>query len=406
LAAGGCLIAIIGALSNLRRTGDIFSPRVIIPIAVVGLYWLGFLSSDVHLRDPAVARVIFIGQIGFLFGFLISRSHFMRLPYDFNLPRNKPAIDATLLVLWLLGTFGFLVIVFQAGVPILRDDLQNYRFEMQSDVSYFGFVNLLYKSYIIYIYLSAIELLRRERHAKNDILIIIGLLTALIALASFGNRGLVFFPIVTVLVIYHYLRRPLGLISILVGGPIIILLATSIGYYRLKSGDIASWGNLLEWAIHELSVPSDNLSVITRLFPDQHAYMLGRGVLAPLATILPGKQYLLDWYLKDLSGLKYTGGGLPPTLFGLFYIDFGFIGVFFGSAFLGGILVRLWRAMQKSRNPISLVMYAFAIETVIVSFRNSLTIDAFLAFAVLIFIALRYVRTIGRRATAGTLEST
>lgn len=57
-------------------------------------------------------------------------------------------------------------------------------------------------------------------------------------------------------------------------------------------------------------------------------------------TALPGKTIPLDRTIKELTGSTFVGGGIPPTLIGEGYVNFGYLGVA-GSAFVLLLFVRL-----------------------------------------------------------------
>jgi len=164
-----------------------------------------------------------------------------------------------------------------------------------------------------------------------------------------------------------------------------------LGYYRSTSGYNVELTQVFDRVMHELSIAQNNLYIVLSIFPEEHSYMYGAGFFSALLTLLPGKQYLIDWYIKDLSCLEFEGGGLPPTLLGLFYIDFSFIGVFIFAVVLGYMLMKTYTYAIRKNSALTYIVFAFFLELLLSGIRNILIPEIFIMYTILIFGALYFL---------------
>ena len=87
----------------------------------------------------------------------------------------------------------------------------------------------------------------------------------------------------------------------------------------------------------------------TVLITDADGLAWGRGVLMDVGILMPGGGQGLDMYLKERLNAQWIGGGgLPPSLLGSFYYDFGFSGVILLSV-ATGMLLQVWRSSLSGR---------------------------------------------------------
>lgn len=125
---------------------------------------------------------------------------------------------------------------------------------------------------------------------------------------------------------------------------IAIALFAFVGVYgAIRGGGGSAAGSLL----NEFKVSSVNLNNILYTFPRRVPYQWGSTYLLDIQALFSDVQGTTMW-LKDMLGLRFSGGGVTPTLLGEFYINWGFPGVLIGMTFVGAI----FRAVERSyRNP-------------------------------------------------------
>jgi hypothetical protein len=128
----------------------------------------------------------------------------------------------------------------------------------------------------------------------------------------------------------------------------------------LDQGDYAS---IATWNLaHYAKDVGDNMLLTKHLvdwgkLPTQY----GASYLSPIVTALPGQQETLDLQIKDAAGSTFIGGGIPPTLVGEGFVNFGFVGVFLAGALLS-TLVHYWsRRALAHTNSLDCFVYGFVI---------------------------------------------
>lgn len=65
--------------------------------------------------------------------------------------------------------------------------------------------------------------------------------------------------------------------------------------------------------------------------------------------LLPGPDPDFTMWLKEQTGIMFSGGGLTPTILGEFYLNFGFSAIFIGMFILGVYSVFLNRYFVKHK---------------------------------------------------------
>jgi hypothetical protein len=126
--------------------------------------------------------------------------------------------------------------------------------------------------------------------------------------------------------------------------------------------------------------------------------LCGGGLLMDLSIILPGGEQGLDFYLRRelIENDWIGGGGMPPTLFGSLFADFGSCGVFFVT-FLIYIFLAVFYRFAKF-HPITCILYVNCAIFTIKAFFGSLgqnfllynlVFNGFFIFAICLFTVVR-----------------
>lgn len=205
-------------------------------------------------------------------------------------------------------------------------------------------------------------------------------------------------------------RRFIGLVVV---GALVVTLG-------LASRQSAQSGEPLAVALHEvrddlIGATSNPFSVLdSYLLSKEYVDQSGNGLWQELGILvtrfvprrfLPDKPLILGLRLREFFwGDKL--GGIPPSIFGEFYISLGYPGVAIGSFLLGcflGLLHRLY--VLAFRHPDRVVLYAVTSSTVIfTSIRSGLEIGVVNAtFAVLAIAVVRMLSRVRSRSTVSGL---
>jgi hypothetical protein len=205
------------------------------------------------------------------------------------------------------------------------------------------------------------------------------LLIASVLLASLGNRS-----------VLVYLFAPLVLASVLEAGRIgdreqqlrlyvLLLVAPGIvvagaTYRVLATPEMASYdeyrsavgerdlGTIARIStVHYAGVVANNLLITDSLYESELLErQYGLTLLDPLHTALPVERSTLDQRIREASGRRFLGGGIPPTLAGEGLVNFGLPGIAiwgFSSIAFPFYWFRKYMASQSLRR--SLVAHAY-----------------------------------------------
>lgn len=386
---------IVSAMSYLE-TRDFCAPPVAVPLVIWLLFAIGFIpASLIFGTEPGFFWVVILGLIGISAGALIvPLPELPQVPPPLRTP-HRSFLRLFLIVSFGAGLAGFLGIVVQSGIPLLNPDVAQYRIDAQQSMRFFGYLSLLLKNFQLFIYIAVAAL--GAGVFRRRLPLLVGVVLAFAGLGALGNRGLVLFPLFSVVVIYHYTRGRLSFSRVLAVGALLLLTTGLLGYVRAAGGYGLSSQAVGLRVAQEVAIPAHNLDVILRIFPDQEPYMLGAGLTSPLLTVLPGKQLLLDWRLKELSGLDFAGGGLPPTLIGTLYLDFGPVGVVFGGLAIGFLLALVYRRFRRTNSLAWLLFFVVILEQVVTGMRNAIALDVFLVYVGLVLLLLLLTEQSGLR---------
>jgi oligosaccharide repeat unit polymerase len=98
-----------------------------------------------------------------------------------------------------------------------------------------------------------------------------------------------------------------------------------------------------------------------------------------LSSPLPGQQWDARAIVsKEVYGVRQTS--LVSTIFGPWYLDFGFVGVLLGLAVLGYVLSRLEEGALTKKSHVHQAAYAYGLVLVGLSIHTGLSDFAFAVF--------------------------
>lgn len=251
------------------------------------------------------------------------------------------------------------------GIPVLSGDVNGNRF-----AGSYGVLGRLWPIILpalqVIVIVSVIRLMTSN---KSMLWASLGFLSLLFLILS-GGRSLFLIPIIAVGLFAIDFFRP-RLRTILLCAASGVGLIGAFGYARtlgssgsqtdlayLGSRDQNSWLGTLDISVQTgprvLSAARETIS---------SNFMSGDFFLADLRSFLgastPPSDRLVTMLLNRQPDLV---GGLPPTLFGGLYLDWGALGVVFG-AFVVGFLLELFRQRSRKRMALSTVVWTYYFST-------------------------------------------
>lgn len=349
------LTVLVGIALSDRTEGIslLLRPAVAVSFASAGATIFGLGLEDQEFRAYQPLR--YAETAGVLFGCLLAS----RLVSERDPRPARERGDTPAMAVWVLGAAAASTFFLWKGVPILSGDIEGGRVAAASSGT--GYLRLLaYLSIPAAIVLVA----TRRRGARWFVL---ASLVMVLALANRSPLIYLFMPLAFMaLVSNRQMTRARFVASVLVVSIGII----SLGTYRIVSqvefrnyaeyqqpladGDYVQ----IAWVTvgHYARIVAQN-AVLTKQLRDEGALnlKLGSSYLTPLSTALPGEQLSLDREIRLASGRAFVGGGIPPTLAGEGYVNFGYAGTFLVPAVLVLALTQIGATLSNAlrRDPSS-----------------------------------------------------
>lgn len=235
------------------------------------------------------------------------------------------------------------------GVPALQSDLEQARVDAAEGGS--GFIRMF--AFLLPTATAAAVAIKGWR--KTWLLVAI----ALVIMLGYGNRVPFIYFVFPLAVMVAVTTKKLGSGRIIAIAASLLGLMGALAAWRVYNTEdmassyqyrdaVASGDSLaIAWSAisHYTQVVPENAMLVKDVI-DSGAMPLqfGSTYFTLFASILPGKQISPDMMLKELNGVQFLGGGIPPTLAGEGYMNFGYFGVFL-NALLAMLLLRYWASV-------------------------------------------------------------
>lgn len=361
-------VIIFGIITSYKTHGylDILSPYVFFPMMYLVIYGVGphkALGINQEIGN-LVLNVIAGGFCAFIIGALLMTSFLLKKGdrtksidnnINFLTGRRFNFISRLAFIVGLIALMMYFVNA--KGIPILMNDLENSRVQALSGNGIPYYLSMLIMISIWVYYLS-------EKSLISKILL---LLIGLILLLSTGWRNTAVALLLVCVLIYHY-QRPIPFRKLVFTGIMLVLIITVTGLFRIYSSDLQAYelmklmmeGKYLEaffaYLYNYPVVFTENLILVLNGFNNSSTYLNGMSFIWNFGLIVPGVNIeAFDFYLKEYLHVGFAGGGLPPTLLGDFYLNFGYAGVFIGMTLMGALWKYLhYKFMTNKRNLVGL----------------------------------------------------
>jgi hypothetical protein len=202
----------------------------------------------------------------------------------------------------------------------------------------------------------------RRGLSLSNVLVASLVVVSMAAEALLGHRGLPIFILAPLVVCFHYLVRPLRL-GLLVAACTLIILGLGVAnYLRLTTSPpqlahLLAHSNLPPWvppaltpAVTFVAFSPLTFNLVLSMVPEREPFQYGAAIFNGAFGILPGHQATISEFVTvRLLHLPEGSPGLPPTILGGFYLDFGRIGIVVGMLLVGIVSQYLyWRMFERS----------------------------------------------------------
>jgi oligosaccharide repeat unit polymerase len=399
LASAGLLLEAIGALLGSGRLAlDFFAPHIAFPLTFALLYTVGGLRQA-YQWQPSQATAFFsyyfLGLLVFYGGGLLmtlltrhgAPHRPLRcewLPHRVVLATGVLFAASALVTLW---------IVAQAGLPVLRADVETARTLVLRQVG--GYVYHFARTMAVPAVLAAVYLFTRFRSLSGlrRLLWLLVIACSLLALASSGYRNGAAAVLLTALVVFSYAVRRIKGQQVAVFVLAFSLLIGAYGFFRNQGTVTWEMAGIWQRVLHEIGLPHFTFTTIWNRFPSDLAFFRGRGMTLTFLALAPGQQPVLGPLLKELLGLQYAGGGFAPSILGSFYLEFGTPGIVVGMFLCGLVLALLYGWMRRRPNEYRVIVYSFVLVYCLEAIRDGMLKDIFpIWFLIVLFVVNVYCR--------------
>ena len=359
---------------------ELFSPLIAFPLTYAAWFAVGTLTLG-----EGQEKVLYYSGVGlacYLAATLLTGWRSAVRP-RLSIVRNEWDRSRFWLVMCGLGAvtlLSYAYIVSQIGIIALDPEAAERRMELGN----FGPMQavLFTAAWTTLIFLAAHLWTQRETKLVRGFAWL-GLAVIALILLSLGSRGYLFVPLLTAVIARHYLRKKFHVLTLVIIGALVFMGLSFYGFTRdstISSGTLSlKNGNAGEMALFPLvyaylyvSQPVETLQDVTRVIPRTIPYQNGQLTFDALRTLLPGHHEMSDMFFKQILDSDFVGGGQPATLLGPLYGDFGPLGIMIGMFIVGIIIARTYAWMVSKPTVFRVVMYAWAMQTVLFSLFGAL----------------------------------
>ncbi|MNQ69410.1 hypothetical protein D3C85_840040 [compost metagenome] len=374
-----CIILVVPFF--IFRPRDFFQPELFLNLYFIILIGLGPLALYAFRPDifekgnyNTVLLIIILGFSSINAGFLaydlihkkfktgrktsLSKSSELFKEWAF---RKRKSLRLVSIILTLSALFAGSIYFFRAGqIPLLAFNKEEARVAALA-VSGNGYFLYILTLGVISPALMAMSYISKTRKLRLLRPILLLATAAAFTLLLFtGSRRYSVWLCIYVLSIHHYMEKQISIkkfLLITIGGLLFINI-----FEMVRNPDSETTVDFLTTASYRLIIYISNLEKVFTAFI-HHEKLFGSTLLMDLSTALPGKQIDYQSWLKDIVGLEFEGFGIPPTIMGDLYINFGYPGIIFGCLAFGYLIKTIYqRQIVKGKSALGLLIYLSPLE--------------------------------------------
>jgi oligosaccharide repeat unit polymerase len=364
------------AVRTRKVTIDVFSPTVGFPVAYMLWFGLGSLTFMLDANPPPYLYFV-LGFLAYIAGVAIAARRTEVAQETPRVPKRIPWVAShfrfVMLIFFLLMAGSYLLLIAQIGIPAIHDDVAIRR-EALGEHHYL--VDILFSAALTVTSFAAADLWSETRilspFVSGGIVIL-----AFLMQGSFGNRGFVATPLLMLLVLWHYWKRPIQAKRLAVICAVMFVASVAYDYSRanaLRTGvdDSTALEVMTSSAAFTLHQNLLNLRDIVEAIPAEIPYQHGNLTFGALFQILPGHHESSDEFFKRILASDFLGGGRPGTLLAPFYGDFGLSGILVGMFLFGAVSAKVYGWMRENPTLFSVLLYSWFAQTALLSLYGAL----------------------------------
>jgi hypothetical protein len=406
---------------------DAFAPGLLFSLAFAGTYAAPYLnlidySDTIPPPGARMASLAALGLLSYLAGLAVARRAWAtparaRPPVEANEWRSPRALlTVTALALASLALFAA-VLKLGAMVPLLAENKEAARWALTKKLGYP--VNAVTRLPIPAAIACGLYVLASRRGLSMlNALASALILASMAALALLGHRGLPIFILVPLVICFHYLVRPLRLELLVAAGALIVVGLGVANYLRLSTSPpqlahMLAHSKLPAWvppsltpAVTFVAFGPLTFNLVLSTVPEREPFQYGAAMFNGAFGILPGHQMTISEFVsRRLLLLPPDSPGLPPTILGGFYLDFGTVGIVVGMLLVGIVSQYLYWRMFERPSLWAVFFYAYWTFNLLVALYGDLIANDLIWFIPLavygIHVALGWTARTAPARTAG-----
>ena len=380
-------LALAIAIVSRKAFRDLFSPTAVFVFGYGGLYLLGMLrwallEEEAQFDDAASFSAVGVVLLGLISFVAVARTANKAAPaIELGRRPSTSAGGATLvfIVYGLVSILAFLALIVLAGGPV--EYVLNYEERRLEVLTGWALVlPLCLPAGNIGFVIWMADRLQRGAFSVATALML-GLPLAVMN-AAFSRTSLAVL-VLTTLVVWHYLWRPIRFRALAVIASGMLLLLSSIALYRIATSapEVLSNDSSIDTLTLLFLGQFDAFDSLVQLISldDQWRLQWGATIVLPLLTkpipriVWPDKPLATSHWLMDLlmPGWQDTGLNRAAGLLVEQYVNFSLVGVVLGMIILAWLWSRFYSNLYKSPTPISAVLlYSQHVTYLVLLIRN------------------------------------
>jgi oligosaccharide repeat unit polymerase len=355
-------------------------------ISIIYYYFYGFSKSEyITLTnfkediDWLFVKAIYFSTIGLIManiGYFIFKNNFkINITQDFNISDLALKVTIVLFLTLCYLNFSYNVLIHAGGnifVYLSNVSLRTYEFQASGTSFFynFGFIapylylylclkknKISYKFYFVFLSIIIIKFsMGRLLHTVNYTI-------SILAFQYFYN----YYKLR-----YFHIKYMIGMLSLVFLGIFMyfLRLLSSLNFNNLVNQsftdqllDFVKVDSLFNFLIEKGNIP--NIPILMKIIDSWESdigFYYGKSFITWIYNSFPASlrplEYQSSFVIKNTWYIKHIGGGsLPPTGIGEMYLNFGFLGVFFGMFLFGAIMAKTYNLLKKLNNIWYLMIY-------------------------------------------------
>ncbi|MBL0739318.1 oligosaccharide repeat unit polymerase [Flavobacterium sp. GN10] len=356
-----------------KRNKDFFQPEIFLNLYFITLIGLGpialyFFSKELFnsANYQLVFFIILLGYLSINLGYYIAASSkkivlsnkTTSAIYIIRKQRRSWKFKSTGNLFVIIGLMAAVIFFARAGnIPMLAHNKEAARV-MALNISGNG-----YFLYLMTLAMYGVLLLALYTYLYSNRTTLLFVLIAIVGLVmtGTGSRRYFLWLCLYIFMARHFLYAFIPIKKMAVFAMSGLLFVNLFEMFR--NPDSMTTVDLKTTFLYRFLIYISNLEKVLSAFIRKDSFEYGGTFFMDLLTALPGKQIDYQSWLKAVTELEFEGFGIPPTIMGDFYVNFGYPGIVIGCFFFGYIIRKLYnRFIIRKKSLFDVFLYIISLE--------------------------------------------